>query len=127
MAADAAGEVQLTGARARVHGDGLLDDEAIRDQLADRLPRVGIADLRHLVGVEPDLALAAAEDRRGEPLLRPEVNPANAPPVSAKNVHFFCWRFVFDGDDRLRGSGSSSGEKQRIIPEMTEAVSKIDE
>ena len=37
MPADAAGEVQLPGARSRVHGDGLLDDEAIRDELADGL------------------------------------------------------------------------------------------
>jgi len=75
VATDAAGEVQLTRARARVHGDGLLDDEAIVDELADGLARVGVADLADLVGVEPDLPLAAAQDGGREPLLGPQVNP----------------------------------------------------
>jgi hypothetical protein len=75
VSADPPGEVELAGPRAGVHGDGLADDEAIGDQLADRLPGVGVADLVHLVGVEPDLALAAAEDRRGQALLSNEVDP----------------------------------------------------
>ena len=75
VAADAAGEVQLTRARARVHRHGLLDDEAIGDELADGLAGVGVGDLRHLVGVEPDLALAAAQHGRRQPLLGPQVNP----------------------------------------------------
>lgn len=58
-----------------MHGDGLADDQAIGDQLADRLPGVGIADLVDLVGVEPNLALTAAEDRRGQALLSNEVDP----------------------------------------------------
>lgn len=69
MSSDPSGEVQLTGARARVHGDGLSDDEAIGDELADSLAGVGVADLADLVGIEPDLALAAAEHRRGQALL----------------------------------------------------------
>lgn len=75
VTANAASEVQLTRARARVHGDGLLDDEAIGDELADRLAGVGVGDLGHLVGVEPDLALAAAQHGRRQPLLGPQVNP----------------------------------------------------
>ena len=66
---DAASEVQLAGAGAGVHGDGLPDDEAIVDELADGLAGVGVADLADLVGIQPDLALAAAEDRRGQALL----------------------------------------------------------
>lgn len=58
-----------------MHGDGLLDDEAIGDELADGLAGVGVADLADLVGVEPDLALAAAQHGGGEPLLGPQVNP----------------------------------------------------
>ena len=75
MTALAAGEVQLTGAGARVLGHGLADNEAIGDELADRLARVGVGDLVLLVGVEPDLALAAADDRRGQALLSSEVAP----------------------------------------------------
>lgn len=75
VAADTAGEVQLPRARARVHGDGLLDDEAIGDELADRLARVGVGDLADLVGVEPDLALTAAQDGRRQALLGPQINP----------------------------------------------------
>jgi hypothetical protein len=82
VAADPAGEVQLAGARARVHGDGLLDDEAIGDELADRLARVGVGDLGHLIGVEPDLALAAAQHGRRQPLLGPQVNPTEGQKVS---------------------------------------------
>jgi hypothetical protein len=46
-----------------VLGDGLSDDEAIGDELSDGLARVGVGDLALLVGVEPDLALATADDR----------------------------------------------------------------
>jgi hypothetical protein len=45
-----------------VHGDGLADDEAIFDELADGLARVGASDFSLLTWVEPDLALAAADD-----------------------------------------------------------------
>lgn len=75
MSADPSGKVELAGARARVHGDGLSDDEAIADELADGLAGVGVADLANLVGVEPDLALAAAEHRRGQALLGSQVDP----------------------------------------------------
>lgn len=76
VATVAAGEVEGTGAGPRVHGDGLLDDEAIGNELADRLAGVGIADLADLAGIEPDLALADAEDGRRKPLLGPQINPA---------------------------------------------------
>lgn len=72
---DAAGLVQLAGAGARVHGDGLADDEAIADELADGLAGVGVGDLGHLIGVEPNLALAAADHGGGEALLGAKVDP----------------------------------------------------
>lgn len=75
VAAFAAGEVELTGSGPRVHGHGLSDDEAIGDELADGLAGVGVGDLALLVGVEPDLALAAADDRRGQALLSSQVDP----------------------------------------------------
>lgn len=45
-----------------MHGDGLADDEAILDELADGLAGVGVRDFALLAWVEPDLALAAADD-----------------------------------------------------------------
>lgn len=84
VATDSAGEVQLAGAGARVHGDGLADDEAIGDQLADGLAGVGVRDLALLVGVEPDLALAAAGDRRGEALLSSQVDPERNCPLACR-------------------------------------------
>ena len=65
VSAFSSGKVQLAGSGSRVHGDGLADDEAIGDELSDRLTRVGVGDLALLIGVEPNLALAAADDRRG--------------------------------------------------------------
>lgn len=65
----ATGQVELTSAGTGVHGDGLADDQAIADELADGLARVGVGDLAHLIGVEPDLALAAADHGGGEALL----------------------------------------------------------
>lgn len=76
VTADAAGSRQLAGPRAGVHGDGLADDEAVGDELADGLARVGVGDLVDLVGVEPDLALAAAGHGGRQALLRREVHPA---------------------------------------------------
>jgi len=52
-----------------VHGDLLADDEAIRDELADGLAGVGVGDFAGLIGIEPDLALSAADDGGREALL----------------------------------------------------------
>jgi hypothetical protein len=76
VATIAASKVQLTGTGPGVGGDGLADDETIGDELADGLARVGVADLVDLVGIEPDLVLAAANDRGGQALLSTEVDPA---------------------------------------------------
>ena len=80
VSADTTSGVQLTGTGARVHGDRLADDEAIADQLADRLTRVGVGDLVHLIRVEPHFALAAADHGGREALLGTEVDP-----ISSKN------------------------------------------
>jgi hypothetical protein len=66
---------QLPGTGTRVHGDGLADDEAIGDELADGLAGVGVGDFAHFVGVEPDLALSAANNGRRKALLRAEIDP----------------------------------------------------
>lgn len=58
-----------------MHGDGLSDDEAIGDELANRLAGVGVGDLADLIGIQPDLALAAAEDISREALLSSQVDP----------------------------------------------------
>lgn len=82
VATDAASQVQLTGTGPRVHGHGLADDEAIGDELADGLARVGVGDLVDLVGVEPDLALTAADDRRGKALLSSQIDPVKTLDIS---------------------------------------------
>jgi hypothetical protein len=58
-----------------VHGDGLADDEAIFDELADGLAGVGVADFALFVGIKPDLALAAADHRGRKALLGAEIDP----------------------------------------------------
>lgn len=58
--------------------DGLLDDEAIGDELADGLAGVGVGDLVDLVRIEPDLALAAVGDAGSQALLGTEVDPTGA-------------------------------------------------
>lgn len=75
VTAISAGLVEFTGAGTGVHGDGLADDQAIADELADGLARVGVGDLVHLIGVEPNLALAAADHGGGEALLGGKVDP----------------------------------------------------
>lgn len=58
-----------------MHGDWLLDDQAILDKLADGLAGVGVGDLGHLVGVQPDLVLATVQNGRGKALLSRQVDP----------------------------------------------------
>lgn len=69
-----------------MHGDGLADDEAIGDELADGLARVGVGDFAGLVGVEPDLALTTANNGSGQALLSAEVDPVER----EKNVSHLC-------------------------------------
>ena len=51
MPSNPTGSSQLAGPGARVHGDGLADDEAIGDEFADGLAGVGVGDLVHFVRV----------------------------------------------------------------------------
>jgi hypothetical protein len=72
-----------------VHGDGLADDEAIRDELADGLAGVGVGDLADLVGVEPDLSLTATNNGGGQALLGAKVDP-----VADACQCLLCWIMV---------------------------------
>lgn len=60
-----------------MHGNWLADDEAISDQLSDRLTRVGVRDLAGLIGIEPDLPLSTAHDGGRQALLGGEIDPIN--------------------------------------------------
>ena len=62
MSANPPRRSQFPSPSTRVHGDLLADDEAIRNELTDGLAGVGIGDFVDFVGVEPDLAFAAADD-----------------------------------------------------------------
>jgi hypothetical protein len=75
VSANTASGVEFTSTSAGVHGDGLADDEAIADQLADSLTGVGVGDFVHLIRIEPHLALAAADHGRREALLSTKVDP----------------------------------------------------
>ena len=66
---------QFPSSSTRVHGDLFADDEAIGDELADGLARIGVGDLVHFVGVEPYLAFAAPDHGGCEAFLRAEVHP----------------------------------------------------
>lgn len=82
MSTNSASGVEFTGTGARVHGDGLADDQAIADQLADSLAGVGVGDFAHLIGIEPDLALTAADHGRRKALLGGEVDPIESKRIS---------------------------------------------
>ena len=58
-----------------MHGDLLANDEAIGHELADCLAGIGVGDFVHLIRIEPDLALAAANDGGGEALLGSKIDP----------------------------------------------------
>ena len=75
MSANSSGGGQGSGTGTGVHGDGLADDEAILDELADGLAGVCVGDFADLVGVKPDLALSAADHGGREALLRAEIDP----------------------------------------------------
>jgi hypothetical protein len=64
-----------TSSASGVHCYGLADDETISNELSDGLAGVGIANLAHLIGVEPDFALSTADDGRRKALLGAEVDP----------------------------------------------------
>ena len=58
-----------------MHGDLLANDEAVGHELADCLAGIGVRDFVHLIRIEPDLALAAANNGGGEALLGSKIDP----------------------------------------------------
>lgn len=65
---------KIAGTRPRVDSSRLDNNARVLDQLLDVCPRIGIANLRLLGGVEPDFTLADTGDRGGEPLLGAKVD-----------------------------------------------------
>jgi hypothetical protein len=75
MSANSSSSGQVPRSCSRVHRNGLADDEAIANEFADGLAGIGVGDFVHFVGIEPDLALAAANHGGSEALLCPEIDP----------------------------------------------------
>lgn len=75
VSTNSSGGGQGTSTGTRVHGDGLADDEAIGNELADGLAGVGVGDLVDFIGIQPDLALSASDNGRRKALLRAEIDP----------------------------------------------------
>lgn len=69
-----------------MHGDLLADDETIGHELANRLAGVGIGDFVHFIGIEPDLALAAANDGGREALLGAEIDPVRESGLAGEQI-----------------------------------------
>jgi len=60
-------------AESRVDGNWLANDQAVLDELADCLPRVGIGDLVCFVGIKPNLVTSALEHSGRKTLLENQV------------------------------------------------------
>ncbi len=58
-----------------MHSDLLANNETIGHELADCLAGIGVGNFIHLIRVEPNLALAAANDGGREALLGAKVDP----------------------------------------------------
>ena len=69
-----------------MHRDLLANDETIRHELADSLTGVGVGDFVHFIRIEPDLALAAANDGGREALLSAEVDPRRQYPLAGEQI-----------------------------------------
>ena len=82
-----------------MHPGGLYDDVSILDELPNIRPRVGIADLGLLVGVEPDFALADAGDGCGEPLLRAKVDHRRVSAAKMQRVSAGAAKAISEGPD----------------------------
>lgn len=110
VSALSSGEVELAGAGSRVLGHGLSDDEAIGDELSDRMARVGVGDLALLVGVEPDLALAAADNSGGKALLSSQIDP-----VQKKSLWVSQWHSSLIGRE-FPSSKSTAASSIPLFP-----------
>ena len=69
-----------------MHSDLLANDETIRHELADSLAGVGVGDFVHFIRIEPDLALAAANDGGREALLGAEIDPGKQYPLAREQI-----------------------------------------
>ena len=69
-----------------MHSDRLANDETIRHELADSLAGVGVGDFVHFIRIEPDFALAAANDGSREALLSAEVDPRRQYPLAEEGI-----------------------------------------
>lgn len=58
-----------------MHRHGFADYQTIGDEFTDCLARVGVGNFVDFVGVEPDLAFAAAGHGGGKTLLSAEIDP----------------------------------------------------
>ena len=119
MTADAASSVQLTSTSTRVHGNGLLDDKAIGNEFADGLARVGIGNLRLLVRVQPDLALAAVGNRGREALLRAEIGPRRHFGSAERS----CWKV--QDTSRSRGVSDAASDEGRVRSQQVGKAGRI--
>ena len=82
MSSDSSRRSQLPRSCARVHGNGLSDDEAIRNEFSDCLARIGVGDFAHFVRVEPDFTLTTAYHGGSEALLGTKIDPSRETEVS---------------------------------------------
>jgi hypothetical protein len=121
VAAVTAGQVELTSTGSRVHGNGLADDQAILDQLADGLAGVGVGDLADLVGVEPDLVLAAADDRGGQALLGTQVDPVEER-IKGQQPCFLSHLALITLDGALMGVADGGDGLMKNLPNGNRAI-----
>ena len=77
---------QLPRTCTRVHSNLLANDETIGYELADSLAGVGVGDFVHFIRIEPDLALAAANDGRRKALLSAEIDPGRQYTLAGEQI-----------------------------------------
>jgi hypothetical protein len=85
--------VSFTDTESRVHNSGFLDDESVSVEFADVLTRVGVSDFGAFIGIEPDLAFAAAKNLGSKLLLRTKIRHCWSVDERLVDV----WRLPFDG------------------------------
>ena len=56
-----------------MHNSGFFHDETIDVEFTNVLTRIGVADFRGFIRIEPDFAFAATEDFGGEGFLTAEI------------------------------------------------------
>ena len=75
-----------------MHSNLLANDETIGHELADSLAGVGVGDFVHFIRIEPDLALATANDGGREALLSAEIDPGRQYPLAGAQIDH--WRGI---------------------------------